>query len=337
MDPPTVDQKPQNGISWCADEQTLCKAFATDAVSFEQMENLLTDAKVGECHMAHVSKDQAVMIQSLPMNFWQADEHLHSFQPESLDLVIADEDSIIPPNNYFAVIQDSVASEEPVDSTKAWKITKDFGESVKLPSTHKLSVWDDGDRCIESAEILLRRSGMDSQPPPLDAALETEMALPRPHAALEDPQGHAPRYCISIGMLRSKIDAMRKHFDDARLRPDLPSLLPANASTPATDGGGPNLATKDLEDGKETASQEGLGLTASGVAVTVADELVPIVEEVVLCGTRCFLTNTPMAEMLMISRGLSAVLLFVSEMQFAVDLLMAGTCCYCARSPFRIL
>ncbi|GMH30391.1 hypothetical protein Nepgr_032234 [Nepenthes gracilis] len=56
MDPPIVDQKPHNGISWCADEQTLCKASAADAVSFEQMENLLTDAKVGECHMAPLIK-----------------------------------------------------------------------------------------------------------------------------------------------------------------------------------------------------------------------------------------------------------------------------------------
>ncbi|GMH04981.1 hypothetical protein Nepgr_006821 [Nepenthes gracilis] len=42
-------------------------------------------------------------------------------------------------------------------------------------------------------------------------------------------------------------------------------------------------------------------------------------------------------EMLMISRGLHAVLLSIFEMQFAVDLLMAGTCCYSASSPFRFL
>ncbi|GMH22072.1 hypothetical protein Nepgr_023915 [Nepenthes gracilis] len=144
---------------------------------------------------------------------------------------------------------------------------------------------------------------MDSQPPPLDAALETRMVVanldlnpwgrtsdlttkdsplpvmqtggeilfsnmteeclplkshtsalfadiltrgrspPRLHAAPEDPHGNAPGHCISIGMLRSKIDAMRKHFDDAQLQPDLPSLLLADASTPATNGGGGSKST----------------------------------------------------------------------------------------------
>ncbi|GMH03362.1 hypothetical protein Nepgr_005201 [Nepenthes gracilis] len=234
-----------------------------------------------------------------------ADEQLHSFQPKSLELVIADEDSIIPHNNYFAVIQDSVASEELVESAKAWKITKDFGESINLPSTHKLSVRDDGDRCIESVEILLSRSRMDSQPPPLDAALETGMVVanldlnpwggtsdlttedlplpvmqtggenlfsnmteeclplkvifqprstPRPHAAPEDPQGNAPGHCVSIGMLRSKIDAMSKHFDDARLRPDLPSLLPVDASTPTIDGRGSKSSYQRLKRRKKKRS-----------------------------------------------------------------------------------
>ncbi|GMH17767.1 hypothetical protein Nepgr_019608 [Nepenthes gracilis] len=37
-----------------------------------------------------------------------------------------------------------------------------------------------------------------------------------------------------------------------------------------------------------------------------------------------------------ISQGLSVLLFSIFEMQSAVVLLMTGTCCYCARSPFWI-
>ncbi|GMH15677.1 hypothetical protein Nepgr_017518 [Nepenthes gracilis] len=64
------------------------------------------------------------------------------------------------------------------------------------------------------------------------------------------------------------------------------------------------------------------------------DELLS--SEVMKMSQRCFPPNTSLAEMPTISRGLLALLLSVPKMKSAVDLLMAGTCCYCARSPFKI-
>ncbi|GMH28913.1 hypothetical protein Nepgr_030756 [Nepenthes gracilis] len=64
------------------------------------------------------------------------------------------------------------------------------------------------------------------------------------------------------------------------------------------------------------------------------DELLS--SEMMKMGPRCFLPNTPRAEMLKISRDLSGSPLSAPEMRSVVDLLMVGTCCHCARSPFRI-
>ncbi|GMH28261.1 hypothetical protein Nepgr_030104 [Nepenthes gracilis] len=143
------------------DEHLPSKPLAAAAASSNQMGYLQPD------HMATVSKDnQAILDQPLPL-LRQDDQQLHSFQSESLDLAIVDKDTLIPPNNYFAVLQDSVDSEEPVDSAKEWKTTRKF------------SVWNDEESFFVSGEIELSRSGMNSQPPPLDAAMEKGLVVAR--------------------------------------------------------------------------------------------------------------------------------------------------------------